>query len=100
MHDRQSRTGPGEEIGDTRLEQVEIAKFNCFDIACRACHPGKIKLAGTRGRMGAVHFIHPVHKHEMMQIGGCRIGNTHQRTEVHQQAAIAVEHQHFALRVG
>ena len=48
MHYRQSRTGAGEEIGDTRLEQVNVFKFNCINIARRACQPDKIKLAGAR----------------------------------------------------
>ena len=50
--------------------------------------------------MRTIHFINAIFKHEMMQVLRRGIGDAHQRTEIHQQAAVAVEHQHMPVGVG
>ena len=56
--------------------------------------PAKLDAAAARDRMAAVGLVGAVLADEMKQVLRRRLGDGDQRAEVHQQAAVAVEHDH------
>src|SRR3989442_1269550 len=79
-----------EDMSDLLLEGGEVEEFVALRIACRAREAPEIELR-VRERMSAVRLVGAILAEEMDQVPGRGGADRHQRSEIHQQAAVAVE---------
>src|SRR5438477_9211684 len=85
-------------MADLLLESAKVGKFVRRGIASLACNTSETQATTTRNRVVAIGLVSPVLADEVEEIPRCSVGNRGKAAEVHQQAAVAVEHDHSAIR--
>src|SRR6185312_3689480 len=88
----EDRAGLGEKSGDLGLEIVERRDRVGAAIAGGACEGGEIDLIAAGDRMAAIRLVFAILTDEMQEVRRLLIGDGDERAEVHEQAAIAIEH--------
>ena len=69
-----------------------------MSVTCCQRHLVEFNAVCPWNRKCAIDFVHVVLADEMTQILWRNVGDRNQRTEVHQQTAVAVENDHFLIR--
>src|SRR5258706_12921330 len=89
---RKDRPRFRQQRADLLLEDAQVEEFVHCGIARRPREAAKVHLAATGDRMAAIRLVGAVVAHEVVQIGRRRRRDGHQAAEIHEQAAVAIEH--------
>src|ERR1700743_152853 len=97
LHTRERRTRVGQDRTGLLSKRLEIRELVYVLVSSRAGETREAYGATAWDRMTAVRFLGAVLHDEVIEILGSGFGRRDQCAEVHQQAAVAVEHDHAAV---
>src|SRR5216683_4016514 len=89
---RKNRPRLRQQRADLLLEYFQVGEFMHRGIARRPREAAKVHAVATGDRMAAIRLVGAVVAHEVEEIGRRRRRDSNQAAEIHEQAAVAIEH--------